>query len=264
MKWIDAIIKVFEKEKRALHYTEIAELIAENNFRVKFGATPANTVNVIINQDIKEKNEKSFFKKFDNKGEYILRKQYDDNEEPIIKNETTDISEPTIKLIIKSLGIYWHRNMVYWNRNPKLYGIQQRKAKTVDFSQQIGIYLLHDINGTIYVGQAIKQPIITRLWQHTSDRLGGRWDRFSWYGFYGVNDKNAELVQTKDDYYELKFGVLADTIESVLIESLEPRQNRRQGNVFSGIEYMQKVDPEIERSKEREVMDKLQRKLDSK
>ena len=32
LKWKDAIVKVFEDEKKALHYTEIAELIAEKGY----------------------------------------------------------------------------------------------------------------------------------------------------------------------------------------------------------------------------------------
>jgi hypothetical protein len=36
-------------------------------------------------------------------------------------------------------------------------------------------------------------------------------------------------------------------MEAVLIEALEPRQNRKRGDDLSGVEYIQKEDPEISR-----------------
>ncbi|MCK9509434.1 MAG: winged helix-turn-helix domain-containing protein [Pigmentiphaga sp.] len=39
LTWKKAIIKVLEEEEKALHYTEIAELIADQAYRVNFGAT---------------------------------------------------------------------------------------------------------------------------------------------------------------------------------------------------------------------------------
>lgn len=54
--------------------------------------------------------------------------------------------------------------------------------------------------------------------------------------------------------------VLADTLEAILIETIEPRQNRKQGDTFSGIEYLQQESPEIKRKMKeefiREIADK--------
>lgn len=54
---------------------------------------------------------------------------------------------------------------------------------------------------------------------------------------------------------------MGDFLEAILIESIEPRQNRKQGNLFAGIEYLQQEAPEIKkRIKEqliRELTDKL-------
>ena len=51
-----------------------------------------------------------------------------------------------------------------------------------------------------------------------------------------------------------------DILEAILIESLEPRQNRKQGNSFQGIEYLQKEAPENKKRQTeqllRELMDK--------
>ena len=114
----------------------------------------------------------------------------------------------------------------------------------VNFKDQRGIYLLHDAREVIYVGQAVKQPISKRLADHCRDRLNGRWDRFSWFGFYGVNE-DGTLMQ--DDFQNTNFTMenLANAFEAILIEGLEPRQNRKAGNDF-GFEFIQAQDPELE------------------
>ena len=263
LKWKEAIIKVLEEEKKALHYTVIAELIAEKGYRKSLGATPQDTVSANMTTDINEKKEKSIFAKVD-RGYYILRKFLDDGthlltEEIEIKNKKTKKSTSEKLRIINSFGLYWNRDHVHWKTIPDLLGIQQIGATNVNFKNQVGIYLLHDSRETIYVGQAIEQPLGQRLRNHTSDRLSGRWDRFSWFGFYPVNDKgdlNKDL--NFDDITIRDFG---DILEAILIESIEPRQNRKQGNLFAGIEYLQQEAPEIKkRMKEqliRELTDKL-------
>ena len=44
------------------------------------------------------------------------------------------------------------------------------------------------------------------------------------------------------------------TLEALLIESLEPPQNRKRGDDFSAVEYIQDVDPEL---REREIQNTL-------
>jgi hypothetical protein len=46
-------------------------------------------------------------------------------------------------------------------------------------------------------------------------------------------------------------------MEALLIESLEPPLNRRRGDNFSGVEYIQAIDPQIEADRDRAVLDKL-------
>jgi predicted GIY-YIG superfamily endonuclease len=192
LKWKDAIEKVLNEEKKQLHYTEIAELIAERGYRKALGATPQDTVSANLTTDINTKKENSIFAKTD-KGCYILRKflnQPDDNliddSEPEIVNDKI-VTKDTHK-IINAFGIYWNRNLVNWKSQPDLFGIQQIGATEVNFKGQIGIYLLHDSRETVYIGQAIEQPLGKRLKDHTTDRLAGRWDRFSWFGFYPVTE----------------------------------------------------------------------------
>jgi hypothetical protein len=47
---------------------------------------------------------------------------------------------------------------------------------------------------------------------------------------------------------------LIATLEALLIEALEPPQNRKRGDDFSGIEYIQDIDPEL---REREIQNTL-------
>jgi len=263
LKWKDAIVKVFEDEKKALHYTDIAELIAERGYRKSLGATPSDTVSANMTTDINTNKEKSIFAKVD-KGIYILRKFLDNNSQ--LGNEETEAeivsTQKTTKeryKIINAFGIYWNRNLVHWKTTPDLLGIQQIGASEVNFKDQIGIYLLHDSRETIYVGQAIEQTLGQRLKNHTTDRLGGRWDRFSWFGFYPVNENGKLLTDIKLD--NITVQNLGDILEAILIESIEPRQNRKQGNLFFGLEYLQQEAPEIKKRLKEQIIRELTDKL---
>ena len=263
LKWKEAIVKVFEDEKKALHYTEIAEMIAERGYRKSLGATPQDTVSANITTDINSNREKSIFAKVD-KGIYILRKFLDDRSlllTEVVEKQREPIEKTTKEKfkIINAFGIYWNRNLVHWKTTPDLLGIQQFGATEVNFKDQRGIYLLYDSREIIYVGQAIEQTLGQRLKQHTSDRLSGRWDRFSWFGFYSVNDKGHLLDRRK--FESLDIQVLSDTLEAILIESVEPRQNRKQGNTLSGMEYLQQESSEIKKKRTEELIRELTDKL---
>ena len=262
LKWKEAIEKVLNEEKKQLHYTEIAELIAERGYRKSLGATPQDTVSANITTDLNTNKDKSIFARVD-KGYYILRKflseptdiLIDESEPQIINNKVVTIDNHKI---INAFGIYWNRNLVHWKSTPDLLGIQQVGATEVNFKDQKGIYLLHDARETIYVGQAIEQPLGKRLKDHTTDRLAGRWDRFSWFGFYPVTEDAKLNLDAK--FKDFTIQNLGDILEAILIESIEPRQNRKQGNSFQGIEYLQKEAPEIRKKQTeqmiRELMDK--------
>lgn len=264
LTWQKAIIRVLEEEQKALHYTEIAELIADRGYRKSFGATPQDTVSAQMTTDINRNGEKSIFARVD-KGIYILRRFLEDDSQKIIleKEDRIEIVEDNKSerfKFINSFGIYWDRSLVFWdNVTPDLFAVQQKGAEPINFKDQIGIYLLHDSRETIYVGQATKQTLGKRLRDHTSDRLGGRWDRFSWFGFYPVN-KNGSLIKNIE-FEDISVEHIADLLEAILIESLEPRQNRRQGNLFSGIEYLQKEAPELEERKVKQTIQALTEKF---
>lgn len=259
LKWLDAIKKVLEDEKKSLHYTEIAELISEKGYRDSVGATPANTVSAYISGDIKKHKEKSQFAKVD-RGEYVLKRFLDDQSDFVTEAEIADDDATERKLIVEALGVYWNRAQTLWKPNPDILGVQQIGAVPVNFSHQIGVYLLHDRRETIYVGQAVEQSIGKRLYQHTMDRLSGRWDRFSWYGFYGVSSE-GKVAHSKSPLESLTLAELADSLEGILIECIEPRQNRKRGNTFSGIEYIQVEDPEIKKKRAQQLLQELSEKI---
>ena len=259
LTWKKAIEKVFLEERRALHYTEVAEIIADRAYRTKMGRTPQDTVSAQMTTDINKNGDHSVFVKV-SRGVYYLRALLNETEVKLDSEQKKAAKEINQKedtgKIINSFGIYWDRDLVDWSTaNPHLWAVQQRGADPINFKKQVGIYLLHDSRETIYVGQAIKQTLGKRLKDHTTDRLGSRWDRFSWFGFYQL-DKQGDLME-KDLLGEISLTQLADILEATLIESIEPRQNRKQGNSFSGIEYLQKEDPEISNKKAKHIISEL-------
>jgi hypothetical protein len=50
-------------------------------------------------------------------------------------------------------------------------------------------------------------------------------------------------------------------LEAILIESIEPRQNRKQGNSFVGLEFLQQEAPEIKQKQKKQVIDELTKLL---
>jgi hypothetical protein len=253
MKWIDAIKRVLQEEGQALHYEEISQKIVEKGYRDKVGATPAAAVSSIITTDITRNGETSAFIRV-GLGEYFLKQNtpidaatqqvVTAEEELAEEQEIQQAAEEIIeKGLIKTFGMFWSRDCIFWKNNPSMFGAEQNGATPVDFASQVGVYMLHDGREVVYVGQAVEQSIIQRLYQHTSDRLGGRWNRFSWFGFKGVK-QDGSLSPTRTNY-ATTIQELTDTLEAILVEGLEPRQNRKRGNSFYGIEYIQTKDPEI-------------------
>ena len=150
--------------------------------------------------------------------------------------------------------MFWQRDLVLWSGTPKLFGKQGPGATDVNFADQVGVYLLHDRQRVIYVGRAI-DALFTRLRTHTADRLGGRWDRFSWFGLRSV-EESGKLSDPKVRWSQ---DVVVETMEALLIESLEPPLNRRRGDNLSGIEYIQATDPQIETGKKKAIIDELRK-----
>ncbi len=258
MSWHDAIIKVLKESDSAMRYTDIAEKVVEDKLRESVGATPAATVNAYITSSIKKDGTNSPFIKVA-KGEYFLREKID-IPEVLVDDKTLideDTEEQTHNSIIQAFGMFWQRDMINWTRSPNLLGKQQIGADSVNFSDQLGVYLLYDGRDVIYVGRSVERPLGLRLFEHTQDRLKGRWDRFSWFGLHQVTEdgnlQKIDIAPTAD--------IIISTLEALLIEGLEPPQNRKRGDDFNAIEYLQSEDPEIEKQRMRILLADMQTKL---
>lgn len=254
LSWKDAIIKVLQDSPQAMHYTEIAEAIAKQNLRTDFGATPAFTVSSVISTSMGSDGDESPFVRVE-RGRYWLRTRaggVQQGEQLPPSEETEDTG------LINAFGMYWSREKVLWTSNPKLLGQQQPDSTPVDFSGEKGVYLLYDGREVVYVGRTTDQPLGARLRQHTLDRLNGRWGRFSWFGVYPVDESgvlNTDAIETYD------LTMLIVTMEALLIEGLEPPQNRKRGDDFRAVEFLQVEDPAIQKSQIINLMDELKKKL---
>lgn len=262
MKWLDAIIKVLQNNKtesgdfEPMHYVDITNAIIDGNLRQKFGSTPQNTVNANITTHpnlfnslglglygLTEEGQKYAIK--------VIEPQQIDVEQHVDVDEleetqeaiNIEIEKENKSKIIKIFGMFWDRTKINW-ADGKMEGQQNSKSDPLDFTNVRGIYLLYDGREVVYVGQALDSSILKRLKDHTRDRLSGRWNRFSWFGIDGINPDGS--IAKAEDVFNVNLGDLINSLEGILIEGLEPRQNRKQGNKF-GDEYIQVIDYEIQK-----------------
>jgi hypothetical protein len=97
-----------------------------------------------------------------------------------------------------------------------------------------------------------------RLVQHTVDLLASRWNRFSWFGLWRVT-QNGDLEEMSAR--PLPADIIVTTMEALLIEGLEPPQNRRRGDDFRAVEYLQAEDPELEEPRMMSLLAEMSSKL---
>jgi hypothetical protein len=243
LTWRKAIEKVLSETPQAVHYKDLTDKIIENGLRTSLGATPAATVSAHLTTAIKDEGMACPWEKI-GRGLYIWKAKAGVAQpaaQPVPIEEKEDEEEQYD--VISSFGMFWRREAIEWPSNPKILGMQQIGAEPVDFSKQIGIYLLYDGREIIYVGRATDRPLGKRLYEHTLDRLSARWDRFSWFGVLPVSD-DGKLGAAQDTFPSSK---LLPALEAILIEALEPRQNRKRGDDLAAVEYIQQEDPEIKK-----------------
>ena len=273
MSWWEAILAVLREANEPMHYTDIADEIVSRELRASVGATPANTVNSYLNYSLNQQGPSSPFERTA-RGYYRLRSAAPQGGSALLVPTTTPtatsdaVSASTVEGVdsatkettgfINALGVYWSRDKINWiPGNPKILGRQNAGSQVVDFTDQRGVYLLYDRSEVIYVGRAIDQGIGARLKQHTFDRLAGRWERFSWFGVHGVSE-DGELNLSNPSYDRT---LLIATMEALLIESVEPSQNRKRGDEFRAVEFLQTEDPEVAAIKKRAIIAELAAKL---
>jgi len=251
---LDAVAAVLGAAGAPMHYTDIAAAVGEHDDSILFGAKPSNEVYTAIYNDIKAAGTGSRFVKA-GRGEFFLS-----GVEPTEETVADAPGAPSHAAgFIQAFGMYWRRNLVDWRNQPSLHGIQQRGAKNVDFGGQKGVYLLHDGRHVVYVGRTTDQTMGQRLFQHTYDRLNGRWDRFSWFGVLPV-DEDGSLGEAAG----AGFGIddLISAMEALLIEAVEPPQNRRRGDQTSAVEYLQAEDAAFKNKQAKALVSEVLAKLE--
>lgn len=139
--------------------------------------------------------------------------------------------------------MYWSRDAVEWVRSPRILGKQYGGSTLVNFCDQVGVYLLYDGREVIHVGRATERGLGIRLYEHTWDRLASRWDRFSWFGLSPVAE-DGTLQSMPVTFDASKLG---PALEAILVEAVEPRQNRKRGDDLAQVEYLQVEDPAVRR-----------------
>lgn len=246
--WRDAIVEVLGDAETPMSSRQIADEILSRGLLTTKSATPPKNVTSTIFASMNNERQETPFARV-GRGEFALKSFVDsgDHGEP----DTDQVLEEATGGV-NAFGAYWARDQINW-KSPKLLGQQQIGAKGVDLSEQKGVYLLYDAREVIYVGRAYKgsSTIISRLADHDKDRLSARWDRFSWFGLYSVQE-NGKLNKGLPS---LDAEPLVQMLEAVLIEAMEPRQNRKRGDAFSDFEYIQVEDPKIERDKMKRMFD---------
>ncbi len=251
LTWKQAIDAVLTDSKVPLHYTEITEEIIARGLRVSMGATPASTVNAQIAASIKHKGDGVRYSRV-GPGTYTLGK--DQRNQQVMQSAAVVREEENERQydLLTSFGMFWRRNLVEWSATTRVLGMQQIGAMPVDFYGQLGVYLLYDGREVVYVGRSKERPLGKRLYEHTVDRLSTRWDRFSWFGLRPVSNE-GELGNLPDEY---SGDVMIPALEALLIEAVEPRQNRKRGDDLAAAEYLQYEDPAIRRRRTKAMLEK--------
>ena len=157
LTWLDAITKVLEVSEPPLHYTDITNKILDDKLRTSLGATPAATVCTLLNISVKQDKESPYVKV--SRGVFHLKTKLNSISNPSETPAIDTTEEDDLTSIITSFGMFWKKDAIEWTPMPKLLGMQQIGAKIVNFSKQLGVYLLYDGREVIYVGRSTDRPL---------------------------------------------------------------------------------------------------------
>jgi hypothetical protein len=265
--WNEAIQRVLQESDTPLHYTEITQQILFKGYFKTDGATPAATVNARLAESIKHDGKASPFLRVD-KGVFTLNSPklpQNASQKTMTQVQTTPkgrnvfdaVASEASDSMIGAFGMYWQRELVIWSKEPKLYGKQQANSKRVNFGKQTGIYVLYDHHTVVYVGRAGDGRLGARLYEHTIDRLSSRWNRFSWFGLLKVTDEG----DLSEAVLNISQANIVSTFEALLIELLEPPQNRKRGDYFSEAEFLQDVDPQLKKQEFQKLVRSVEEKF---
>jgi hypothetical protein len=247
MTWRDAILTVLRERNEPVHYSDIADEILSRKLVHSDTATPARTVySTCINEMKSERSEIA----------RVGRGLFSASDRVASSSEGSE--NESAESWIQALGVLWRRNWVRWSSNPRLLGVAPNGDKHIDFGDQRGVYVLYDSARPVYVGRVIDRPLGKRLGEHVTDRLGARWDRFSWFGLRSVTD-DGDLAPTPSATCSSETFI--SDLEAILIEMLEPPLNRRRGDDLEAKEYRQVPDEKEQMERLREVMEKAMRQV---
>ena len=138
------------------------------------------------------------------------------------------------KHLIHFYGELWNPDIIDWGtrgagNKGEMRGKFKRDKKTseVNFWEQRGIYALYLDFQLVYVGQVFDGPLGKRLRDHLTDRFGGRWDMFSWFGASTVKQKTCQIPGQR----QLRPQTVINTLEAVLISTANPPLNRKRNSI---------------------------------
>ena len=257
--WKEAAVAVLKDAQEPMSAQEIVQEIIERKLKKALGATPWATMGANMYASMKHDGPASPFTLVE-KGRFALKSNgwspVSSESSPQLVGEGLKDGEPSVKGIVNALGMFWDRSKVDWTGpQTKIWGTQSGE-KSVDFGPERGIYLLHDAQGVVYAGRAYPGSLGQRLWQHTFDRLSGRCSRFSWFGVYPANDNGTLYAQAELPLDSIETVIIM--MEAILIEALEPRQNRKRGDTnFEDIEFLQFEDPKLALKRKQAMLGEL-------
>jgi hypothetical protein len=266
LSWREAIIEVLKSANKPMNAADIVATIKARGLRQITGNTPEATVGAQIYTSMKRDGESS---PFSQPAPNLFEFKPSSKSAPAVQvpcegTTSSDDEEEPKKTpgIIRAFGMYWRRDFVEWKSAPRILGrLSDKATEAIDFCNQRGVYFLHDGSEVVYVGRALERPLGTRLFEHTFDRLNGRWDRFSWFGLLNLSADGKILGQGLKETSANGSDIIV-TMEALLIEGLEPKQNRKRGDTaFKNIEFIQIEDAKIQQKKEKEIEEKVTEKV---
>src|SRR5690348_1605384 len=107
--WRKAIETVLNGASGPMHYTEIADQIAQRKLRRDLGATPASTVAAVIGESLKTEGPRSPFAR-PQRGMYTLRAQ----ESTVEQAEAPETETSQVTGVVNAFGMFWDRSKVLW------------------------------------------------------------------------------------------------------------------------------------------------------
>jgi hypothetical protein len=147
--------------------------------------------------------------------------------------------------MITHYGLFWSERDVFWGRpkdEGKLWGREKtplgrpgaptkaERDNAQNYREYIGLYCLYGAGQLIYIGEAglgTQTTLFSRLKQHRTGSMAGRWDSFSWFGRSQCSGKT-----------DVK-GALAQ-LEAITIAIINPGFNKQSGT-FTGATQVYQV-----------------------